>query len=537
MRKKVIQAEGQSDGDSEDDSDLIRNTRNWTLESRVRTYQDRQCGSAIFFFGRMEDLSATPEDPGSPASVEIVFEKNDENTISVIGAALNKDHFNQSAETFFADAGAAQFSPAEWLDVEIRFTDMDLTPIVIHSQIQLILNGVCIGHWKLPVRGPLRWKARDVHFLALGSGDLDSAIVDLCGDTGPGSLGASFDDFQLFTGSHIAHADCSLSSVYEFGTEQFGNRPFKQFFCNDFGFVDGSQYDFDVNGISWRRVGDDSQVVSGDAFAYWVNEVFDADDVDDDIFVDIDPDVLGYVETNNGKHNYSEGYQKLFYFDIAQSTAGSVWSILPVNRLRFEDELIEFHGEFTSTFIDVVSNSIEALSVVEGGTENISVQINPLIDGKVQDQRSMVVELIVTYDSYQGPFDAGSFVLVHSHEGVTQEVIPTVSYPEDGGAILTFPEAEGFEGNSLADGNYKLWSLICNGNSNDSPSTNCFFRLFGDSDGNRTVNVFDLVQFRRTWLSQAGDEDYDFSLDHDADGTVGTFDLLMFKRNYGTTLE
>jgi len=98
---------------------------------------------------------------------------------------------------------------------------------------------------------------------------------------------------------------------------------------------------------------------------------------------------------------------------------------------------------------------------------------------------------------------------------------------------------------SLIDGNYQLnidGSLLGGSTPGqdyvfgDEASDN-FYRYFGDSDGNRSVNVFDLLDFRRTYRQSSGDVGYDASHDGDGDGDVDVFDLLRFRRNYNTTFQ
>ena len=62
------------------------------------------------------------------------------------------------------------------------------------------------------------------------------------------------------------------------------------------------------------------------------------------------------------------------------------------------------------------------------------------------------------------------------------------------------------------------------------------FSYFGDSDGNRTINVFDLLAFRRTFGIFTGDPDFDESMDFDGNGVINVFDLLAFRTRFGKTI-
>ena len=100
--------------------------------------------------------------------------------------------------------------------------------------------------------------------------------------------------------------------------------------------------------------------------------------------------------------------------------------------------------------------------------------------------------------------------------------------------------------NALVDGNYQLTltgSLITRdgvpmsgdfvfGDNEDDR----FFSFYGDSDGNRTCNIFDLLPFRRTYRATSGSTNYQYTLDFDANGVVNIFDLLPFRRRYRTSM-
>lgn len=62
-------------------------------------------------------------------------------------------------------------------------------------------------------------------------------------------------------------------------------------------------------------------------------------------------------------------------------------------------------------------------------------------------------------------------------------------------------------------------------------------RHYGDSNGDRTINVFDLLSFRRAFQSSVGDADFDASLDFNDDGTINVFDLLPFRQRFGESLD
>ena len=100
--------------------------------------------------------------------------------------------------------------------------------------------------------------------------------------------------------------------------------------------------------------------------------------------------------------------------------------------------------------------------------------------------------------------------------------------------------------NALEDGNYQLTvdaSLVTNDGVPLSENlvfgdveADGFFAYYGDSDGNRILNIFDLLAFRQTFGASAGDPSYSFFMDFQANGAVNIFDLLEFRNRFLTTL-
>jgi len=63
-----------------------------------------------------------------------------------------------------------------------------------------------------------------------------------------------------------------------------------------------------------------------------------------------------------------------------------------------------------------------------------------------------------------------------------------------------------------------------------------FFSFYGDSNGDRTIDIFDLLVFRRSFGTSSSDADYEFFMDFDAGGAINVFDLLDFRTRFGDTL-
>jgi len=97
--------------------------------------------------------------------------------------------------------------------------------------------------------------------------------------------------------------------------------------------------------------------------------------------------------------------------------------------------------------------------------------------------------------------------------------------------------------NALADGNYRL---TLSGASIVSPvsgaamgvdyqygtaATDAFFRLFGDVDGDRVVDVQDTGRLALAFGEGVGSPDYDSDLDFDGDGDFDSRDMGRFRGN------
>ena len=116
---------------------------------------------------------------------------------------------------------------------------------------------------------------------------------------------------------------------------------------------------------------------------------------------------------------------------------------------------------------------------------------------------------------------------------------------------LTFDGAFAQASGSLVDGNYQLTIQgdqiqTASGQNFDGDrdgvaggdfvygdsETDNFFRLFGDSTGDRHVNLVELLQLRHAWLSEDEDDNYNVAFDSNQDGRVNVLDLLQFRQNW-----
>jgi len=93
----------------------------------------------------------------------------------------------------------------------------------------------------------------------------------------------------------------------------------------------------------------------------------------------------------------------------------------------------------------------------------------------------------------------------------------------------------------LADGNYTLTVLADhihdgNGLSPDADSVAQFYRLYGNTQGRRTVDAAGVAVFFGTFGKHAGDPGFIAYLAHNGNGVIVDTDLYAFIARFGTVL-
>jgi uncharacterized delta-60 repeat protein len=190
-----------------------------------------------------------------------------------------------------------------------------------------------------------------------------------------------------------------------------------------------------------------------------------------------------------------------------------------------------------------------ALARLKGDITTAAARVN---DGSFQ--RSRVTSLSIYFTSqvsFTGSPDQ-AFTLVRTGGGAVS-FITTVSV-QTGLTVVTLDQFTGAETEfgSLADGRYTLTVLASHigvaggafdGDNDDVPggdfvfgSAQGCFRLFGDVNGDQTVNGFDLGFFRSAFGTQTGDPNYLSYLDLNGDGVINGFDFGQFRTRFGTVL-
>ena len=159
-------------------------------------------------------------------------------------------------------------------------------------------------------------------------------------------------------------------------------------------------------------------------------------------------------------------------------------------------------------------------------------------------QRSMVNSLTVTFDG-AAILDPGAIELRRQDGTLVDAQVSITLLGGKTVAVLTFAGTE-FVGGSLADGSYTLtvradlvhdrWGRELDGDGNGSAGgdrVDGFFRLFGDSDGDRDVDWQDRDLFRSAFEKSAADVGYLWYFDFDGDGDVDGLDNGQFNRRFG----
>jgi hypothetical protein len=175
-------------------------------------------------------------------------------------------------------------------------------------------------------------------------------------------------------------------------------------------------------------------------------------------------------------------------------------------------------------------------------------QVNGGLTALAGAQRSMVDQIVYTFN-HAVSLAAGA-VTIALHQNVTVNgvsgqavgTLPTLGYSSpDGGVtwVVTF-SGNGVVNNSIADGVYDITLnhaavSDAQGQALAADRTDTFFRLYGDTNGDGTVNNTDTFKFKSTFLKNVGDAGYLAYLDYNGDGTANNTDAFQLKKRFLTT--
>ena len=219
------------------------------------------------------------------------------------------------------------------------------------------------------------------------------------------------------------------------------------------------------------------------------------------------------------------------YFDIALDPAdpNTFWTI----------------GEVTSNSAGGWVTSIDSIQISEP-PEVADVELNV-----GEGQRSAVESLTITLDGDVEFAEGG--IAVEQRSTATEPTFVPVSINvsqqlinNQTVATVRFESLIRNSENALEDGNYQVTLVADLVTRSGVPlvedfvfgdeESDGFYVLYGDADGNRSVNVFDLLQFRESFRTSIGDASYAFFMDFDAGGSVDVFDLLQFRTRFRRSL-
>ncbi|MEM9827508.1 MAG: GEVED domain-containing protein [Planctomycetota bacterium] len=203
---------------------------------------------------------------------------------------------------------------------------------------------------------------------------------------------------------------------------------------------------------------------------------------------------------------------------------------------------------------EAADGEVEDLQIViEAGVAPVIEDI--IVNGN-EVQRSRIDGLEIRFDqeitldtSDGGPFQIES---IDSGETVAWAADESVV---DGKSIVTLTFLDGIQVTdfgSLTDGRYRLTvrgdkisagSVLLDGDDDGVAGgdrifddTDGFFRLYGDTDGNRTVNLFDFADFRSAFGFDEPSELFRPEWDANGDGSINLLDFADFRTNFGRSV-
>ena len=185
---------------------------------------------------------------------------------------------------------------------------------------------------------------------------------------------------------------------------------------------------------------------------------------------------------------------------------------------------------------------------------NLMVTGTRVNDGAAQ--RSRVTSLTVTFNALAtfASTPEAAFTLVRNSDNASVPFTATASVV-GGVTVVTLDNYGGGNATqfgSLADGRYTLTAIASqlsfagqplDGNGDGFAGDNYTFgdtqnlyRMFGDVNGDQTVNGLDFGFFRNAFGTQVGDPNYLRFLDFNGDGVINGFDFGQFRTRFGTML-
>ncbi|TWU46405.1 PKD domain-containing protein [Rubripirellula reticaptiva] len=178
-----------------------------------------------------------------------------------------------------------------------------------------------------------------------------------------------------------------------------------------------------------------------------------------------------------------------------------------------------------------------------------------LVNDGVGAQRSRVTSLLVEFDGVV-TVDSDAFTILNkaTSSAVDYTISPLSNVSGKSVFRVTFTGVN-TEFTSLKDGYHtltidatKVHSVTMNGlDANRNGVVNDdytfgnfeadkFFRLFGDIDGSKSVNIIDFFQFQYSYRSTSGSSKFQVGFDSDNSGSINIFDFFKFQTQYRKVL-
>jgi hypothetical protein len=220
------------------------------------------------------------------------------------------------------------------------------------------------------------------------------------------------------------------------------------------------------------------------------------------------------------------------------------------------DNNVSFNGAWSVyPYFDYGDDDVIIISDRQGGLFVTQRLKEPVVTNTQLDigggQRSAVESITLTLDG-QVDFAAGAVQLIQRSTATAETFEPVainVTDSFDGSQTTVTVQFDSHVRNplnALVDGNYQLTLVADLVTRNGIPmyedyvfgsvEEDAFYAYFGDSNGDRADDIFDLLAFRNAYGTSEGDADFDPTMDYDGNGTINVFDLLAFRNRYNTSI-
>jgi len=226
---------------------------------------------------------------------------------------------------------------------------------------------------------------------------------------------------------------------------------------------------------------------------------------------------------------YRDGWQ----IGTAEATPSGAWTF-DYTSTSLPDGQYVFTATAKDTLNDVSAMSAPYIVVVDGTAPFVS----GLVTNDGNAQRSMIKSLTLTFNEAVDLSGGAISLKMHDGSAVPNTTLNVANPSRDKMTFVCTFSGSAITGGSLADGIYDLivdagLALDRAGNPLGAAFSRTFHRLFGDFDGNMTVNNADYFKFKSTYGRSSGDVLYLRLFDYDDNGVINNSDYFQFKRRYG----